>query len=148
MEEALAALSGSALARAMRGSLWLYPAVNAAHVLAAATVFGMILATDLRALGLGRALPADALLRFTLPWVWGAFALAVPTGIMLFAADPLVIAANPFFLVKLGLLLLAGANAFAFHLARRRGARVGPIAAFSIAIWLAVVICGRAIAYW
>jgi hypothetical protein len=148
VEEALAALGGSALARAMRGSLWLYPAVNTVHVLAAATVFGMILATDLRALGLGRALPADALLRFTLPWVWGAFTLSVPTGIMLFAADPLVIAANPFFRVKLALLVLAGANALACHLARRRGARLGPIAALSLALWVAVLICGRAIAYW
>jgi hypothetical protein len=67
MEEALAALSASALGRTMRGSLWLYPAANTAHVLAAATVFGMILATDLRALGFGRALPVDALLRLTLP---------------------------------------------------------------------------------
>ena len=83
-----------------------------------------------------------------LPWVWGAFALSVPTGIMLFAADPLVIAANPFFQAKLSALLLAGANALAFHLARRRGARIRAIAGLSIAIWLAVLICGRAIAYW
>jgi hypothetical protein len=148
VEDALAGLAASALGRAMRGSLWLYPAANAAHVLAAATVFGMILATDLRALGLGRALPADALLRFTLPWVWGAFALSVTTGALLFAADPVAIAANPFFRTKLVLLLLAGANALAFHLAHRRGARIGPIAAVSIALWLAVLICGRAIAYW
>ena len=31
MEDALAALGASALGRAMRGSLWLYPAANAAH---------------------------------------------------------------------------------------------------------------------
>jgi hypothetical protein len=148
MEEALAALSASALGRSMRGSLWLYPVANALHVLAAATVFGMILATDLRVLGLGRTLPADALLRFTLPWVWGAFALSVITGVMLFSADPRVVAANPFFRVKLALLLAAGANAFAFHLARRRGARLVPIAALSIALWLTVLVCGRAIAYW
>jgi hypothetical protein len=34
------------------------------------------------------------------------------------------------------------------HLARRRGARLGVVAAASIAIWLAVLICGRCIAYW
>ena len=44
--------------------------------------------------------------------------------------------------------LLAGVNALAFHLAHRRGRRVGAIAALSLAIWLAVLICGRAIAYW
>jgi hypothetical protein len=34
------------------------------------------------------------------------------------------------------------------HLAQRRGARLGVVAAASIAIWLAVLICGRCIAYW
>jgi uncharacterized membrane protein len=54
--------------------------------------------------------------------VWGASALSVTSGLLLFAADPQVIAADPFFRVKLVLLLLAGANAFAFHRVRRRGA--------------------------
>src|ERR687898_801634 len=91
----------------MRGSLWLYPAANVGHVLGAATLFGMILAADLRLLGLGRALPADAVLRFTLPWAWAGFALAAASGPLLFAADPLVVAANPFFRIKLALLLVA-----------------------------------------
>jgi hypothetical protein len=47
---------------------------------AAATLFGVILATDLRLLGLGRALPPDAVLRLTLPWAWAGFALPVATG--------------------------------------------------------------------
>ena len=94
----------------MRGSFWLYPAANVGHVVGAATLFGMILAADLRLLGLGRALPADAVLRFTLPWAWAGFALAAATGPLLFAADPLEIAANPFFRIKLALLLIAGAQ--------------------------------------
>jgi hypothetical protein len=149
MEEALAALSASALGRAMRGSLWLYPAANLSHVVGAATLFGMILATDLRLLGLGRTLPADAMLRFTLPWAWAGFALAATTGPLLFAADPLVIAANPFFRIKLALLLIAGGNMLAFHLiGRRLGRAHRASAAVSIAAWLGVLVCGRSIAYW
>jgi hypothetical protein len=149
MEEALAALSASALGRAMRGSLWLYPVANVSHVVGAATLFGMILATDLRLLGLGRALAADAVLRFTLPWAWAGFALAAATGPLMFAADPLVIAANPFFRIKLALILVAGANMLAFHLIGWRGSRAHRAsAALSIAAWLGVLVCGRSIAYW
>jgi hypothetical protein len=149
VEDALAALAASALGRAMRGSLWLYPAVNVGHVVGAATLFGMILAADLRLLGLGRALPTDAVLRFTLPWTWAGFALAAATGPLLFAADPLEIAANPFFRIKLALLLVAGLNMLAFQLVGRRFGRAHRAsAALSIAAWLGVLVCGRSIAYW
>jgi hypothetical protein len=67
---------------------------------------------------------------------------------MLFAADPRVVAANQFFRMKLALLVLAGANALAFHLARRCGAHLRVVAALSIAIRLGVLIWGRSIAYW
>jgi hypothetical protein len=149
VEEALAALAASPLGRAMRGSLWLYPAANVGHIVGAATLFGMILAADLRLLGLGRTLPADAVLRFTLPWAWSGFALAAATGPLLFAADPLVVAANPFFRVKLALLLTAAVNMLAFQLiARRAGRAHRASAALSIAAWLGVLMCGRSIAYW
>ena len=148
MEDALAAFGGSALGRAMRGSLWLYPAANVVHVLGAATLFGMILAADLRTLGLGRGLPADAVLGFTLPWAWLGLALALATGPLLFAADPLEVAANPFFRVKLLVLAIAGLNALAFHFARLRRGGLRVSAALSIAAWLLVLVCGRSIAYW
>ena len=149
MEEALAALSASALGQAMRGSLWLYPAANVGHVVGAATLFGMILAADLRLLGLGQALSGEAVLRFTLPWAWAGFALAAATGPLLFAADPLEIAANPFFRVKLALLLIAGLNMLAFQLiGRRLGRAQRASAALSVTAWLGVLVCGRSIAYW
>jgi hypothetical protein len=149
VEHALAALAASALGRAMRGSFWLYPTVNVGHVLGAATLFGMILAADLRLLGLGRALPADAVLRFTLPWAWGGFALAALTGPLLFAAHPLVVAADPFFRIKLALLLVARLNMLAFQrIGRLTGRAHRASAALSIAAWLGVLVCGRSIAYW
>jgi hypothetical protein len=149
MEDLLAGLSASTLGRAMRGSLWLYPAANVGHVVGAATLFGVMLATDLRLLGIGRALPIDAVLAFTLPIAWAGFALAALTGPLLFAADPLVIAANPFFRAKLVLLLAAGINMLVFHSMRRRGSggmRLGAL--LSLAFWLGVLVSGRSIAYW
>jgi hypothetical protein len=149
MEDALWALAGSPIGQAMRGSFWLYPVSNTLHVVAAATLFGVILVADLRLLGLGRTLEVDAVLRLTLPFAWAGFALAVLTGPLMFAADPLVVAANPFFRIKLALLLAAGLNAVALRQARRRGGGGARISAgLSIALWLAVLVCGRAIAYW
>jgi hypothetical protein len=133
----------------MRGSLWLYPAANVGHVVGAATLFGMIMAADLRLLGLGRALPCEAVLRFTLPWAWAGFALAISTGPLLFSADPLEVAANPFFRIKLALLLIAGMNMLTFQLiGQRLGRAHRASAALSIAAWLGVLVCGRSIAYW
>ena len=77
------------------------------------------------------------------------FALAAATGPLLFAADPLEIAANPFFRVKLALLLVAGGNMLAFQLIGRRIGRAHRASAtLSIAAWLGVLVCGRSIAYW
>ncbi len=149
MEDLLAGLSASALGRTMRGSLWLYPVANVTHVLGAATLFGVMLATDLRLLGLGKALSSEAVLGFTLPIAWVGFALAVLTGPLLFAADPLVLAGNPFFRIKLVLLLAAGLNILAFHRLRRRGSGGLRLSAgLSLAAWVGILVCGRSIAYW
>lgn len=149
MRELLLAIEGSALGDTMRSSLWLYPIANIAHVIGVATLFGMILAADLRLLGLGRALPLDAVLGLTLPWAIAGLGLAVLTGPLLFAPDAVVLAGNPFLRLKLLLIAAAGLNALGFHLLRRSGhARPVSSGAISIAIWLLVIICGRAIAYW
>jgi hypothetical protein len=149
LEEALGALAQSPLARAMRGSIWLYPLANVLHVLGAATLFGTLLAAHLCTLGFGRTLSSEQLLDFVLPFAWAGFGLAVLSGPLMFASDPLVFAANPFFRIKLVLLLLAALNALAFHLIRRSGRRgQRTSAAFSVLLWTGVLVMGRSIAYW
>jgi hypothetical protein len=149
LEEALAALAQSPLARAVRSSIWLYPLANILHVLGAATLFGMLLAAHLCTIGFGRPLSSEQLLDFVLPYAGAGFALAVLSGPLMFASDPLVFAANPFFRIKLVLLLLAGLNALAFHLIRRSGRSGLPIsAALSALLWTGVLVMGRSIAYW
>lgn len=141
-------LEGSALAEAMRQSLWLYPLVNTLHVLAAATLFGAVLLTDLRLLGLGRRVALEPLLGFALPAVWAGFALALPSGLLLFLAEAPVHAANPFLRAKLLLLAGAGLNALVFQRLYRRGRRPRLSGLVSLGLWLAVLACGRLIAYW
>ncbi len=69
----------------------------------------------------------------------------------MFISQPAELIANRVFIVKMGLVTLAGLNAASFHargsLERLdRTARLQTLA--SLGIWVAVIICGRWIAYY
>lgn len=127
-----------------------YPALEAAHIFGIATLVGSLLLFELRVLGLGRQLPAAALARLALPLTLAGFGLAAVSGGLMFASQPLELIANRAFVLKMGLLMLAGINAALFHarggLARLDGTARAQ-AVLSILVWLAVIICGRWIAY-
>jgi hypothetical protein len=145
------------LAQALRHSEWLYPLVEVVHIAGIALLVGSVWVFDLRVLGLGQA-PIRQLARATLPWSVAALLLIVPSGLLLFVADAQALLGNRAFLLKMLLLAAAGANAAAFHLAlsghvRRAGetaqlsAGLRAHAAASLLLWLAIIGCGRMIAY-
>lgn len=146
-------LEASALGHAARESLWLYPVASVAHVLAIAVLVGGILVFDLRVLGRAPGLPLAEAGRLILPLARAAFAVAAVSGLVMLAADATHIAANPAFLVKAVLILLAGANVALFHVIAQPDldAPVGGLtraaAASSAVLWLLVAASGRAIAY-
>ncbi|MDR7331793.1 hypothetical protein [Roseateles asaccharophilus] len=129
---------------------WAYPALETVHVVGIALLFGGLLVFELRLLGLARALELRALARLVLPLALLGFGLCALTGLAMFATQPQELLANPAFRLKLLLLMLAGGNAAWFH-ARGglaladRPARVQGL--LSLGFWLAVIICGRWIAY-
>lgn len=113
---------------------------------------GAIGLLDLRVLGYARDLPARRLSAALTPIAVAGFAIMVFSGALLFVADARALAGSSLFLVKLGLILLAGLNALAFRIGWRRLDDDPPIlaralAAASLALWLSVVIAGRLIAY-
>jgi len=155
---AFGALEASGIARAMRESLWLYPGVEIAHIAGLAVLVGSVAMFELRLLGVGRSVSVRALARFLLPWSVGALVVIVPSGLMMFSAHASDFIDNPAFKIKMLLLLIAGTNAALFHTSVFRGAAawdtgVAPPAmarvqaVFSLALWLAVISCGRLIAY-
>jgi hypothetical protein len=78
------------------------------------------------------------------------FCLAAATGLLMFASQPMELLANRVFTVKLGLVALAGCNAAWFHgrgSLQRGDALAKAQALLSLGLWLAVVACGRFIAY-
>ena len=148
------ALEQSGLGASMRGSVWLYPAVETLHILGFALLVGSIAAFDLRA---ARAPTVDAVAALAsglLPFSRAGFALAAPMGLLLFVTEATAYLGNPAFLAKMALLALALLNVAWFHarLTRARAGRgsVGALRAsalLSVASWAAVLIAGRLIAY-
>ena len=151
-------IEGSSLARYMREALWAYPAVETIHILALATVVGSVLIVDLRLLGLSREVSVARLARHALPWTAGAFVVAMLTGLLMFTAHAEDFLTNRVFVLKMGLILAAGVNAALLHAGPwstiaqwDTGAAPPPsvrlCAALSIVFWIAVVACGRLLAY-
>lgn len=135
---------------ALQSNPWAYPALEALHIVGIALLLGNLVALEVRVFGRVPTLPVAALARLSLCLAAGGFALAAATGLLMFATRPAELLVNRSFLYKMGLLAAAGCNAAWFH---GRGSLVKLDATarvqmlMSTALWLAVVFCGRWIAY-
>jgi hypothetical protein len=137
----------------IKQSIWLFPAIEAVHLLALGLLGGAALMLDLRLLGWGLTSPTPAQLeRQTRPWMLGALAAMVFTGGLLFMSEALKLLASPPFWVKMGALLAVVAYTFAVRnpLARRTtqvNARSRLVAGLSLSLWLVVAMAGRWIGF-
>lgn len=152
------ALADTTPSRALREAIWLYPAVETAHILGFVVLVGSIVMFDVRLLGASPRIPVSALGAHLRKWSLASGALVVPTGALLFAAHPVELASNPVFTAKLIAIALAGLNALAFEfgvhrsvaswdagVAPPRRARLHALA--SLALWTTTITCGRLLAY-
>ncbi len=131
---------------------WGWPACETIHFIGLSLLFGVVLIVDLRMLGFLKGIPYTTLHRL-LPWAALGFAVNVATGMLFFiGAPPNFYVTNTWFFVKLGLVLLAGANALYFTILDepwKLGAKEDPpftakvVAASGIIIWLGVIFCGQ-----
>jgi len=129
---------------------WAYPALEATHIVGIALLLGNLVALEVRVFGGAAALPMPALARLSLTLALIGFSLAATSGLLMFATQPAELLANRAFVVKMGLLAVAGLNAAWFH--RRGSLRKLDTTArrqmlVSTGLWIAVVVCGRWIAY-
>jgi hypothetical protein len=132
------------------GSPFVYPALEAAHIVGIALLVGSLAVFELRVWGVARVIEQGALARLALTVTLAGFGLAAASGAVMFAGQAGEMLANRAFVVKMVLIALAGLNAIGFHLRgglviRDRFARVQT--ALSLGLWLGVIICGRWIAY-
>ncbi|QYM71683.1 hypothetical protein K1X45_08895 [Pseudochrobactrum sp. Wa41.01b-1] len=152
-------LQGSALGETVRNAEYLYPVLEATHILGIAVLVGPAFSFDLRLLGVGhRVVSVTTAARYLLPVSHIGMAIAVATGIALLSAQATVVAGTGAAPWKFGLLILACLNVLVFHYGvyRRvdewKDAAVAPVAAcvgagVSLIAWTGVIFAGRLLAY-
>ena len=104
----------------IRDSLWLFPVIEAVHLLALALIGGTILIVDLRLLGFGiRSQSSAALARSLHPWLVGGLFTMVATGVPMFLSEAIKCYYSPAVLVQDG--LLRGGTGLHIHGAQTGG---------------------------
>lgn len=143
----------------MRESRWAFPFALVFHVLGMVLFIGMRLVLDLRVAGWAFAgVPASQVVTRVAPWSLVGAIVTVVSGMALYGADPARLASNPVFQFKVAALAAALVNAWFFHavLARRMAewdtsagtpAPVQASAYLSLALWTAILVAGRLVAF-
>ena len=135
---------------ALTASVWAYPALEVAHIFGIALLVGNLVLLEIRVFGRGTTLDVRALATLSLAIAGIGFSLAAASGLLMFATQAAELLTNRVFTLKMILLMLAGCNAAWFH---GRGSldKLDALARWqmilSTLIWLAVITCGRWIAY-
>jgi uncharacterized membrane protein len=146
LEEFWTWLEMTPLAARIGESAW-FPFLESIHVLSAMFVVGTVLMADLRLLGWSaRRYSVTLVTNEVVPWTWGAFVIAVVTGVGLLMPRASSYVANPAFLTKVVLLSLALVNMLVLHLFALRTERVRlqmTTGACSLLVWAGVVLAGR-----
>lgn len=152
-------LSASSFGTSIRESQYGFPIIETVHVLGITVLVGTVAVVDLRLLGvLVKREPVLEVVSRVLPLTWCGFAIMLVSGLLLFWSKADQYYSNPFFRIKLGLLLLAGLNPLIFHFTVYRDVahwnespatpkRAKLAGVFSLTLWSAIIITGRAIAY-
>lgn len=158
MPEILQWLENSTWATAIRQSLWMYPALEIIHILGIILLVGAAMLFDFFLLGLSTNLPLVGMARYLLTWSRRGLILVIPSGLLLFITNAETLGLDPTFRLKMVLLIVAALNALIFHkfvyksqtdpgISNSLSLRFKIPALISMAVWIAVITCGRLLAY-
>ena len=144
-------IQDTAVGAAIRESLWMFPIIEAFHLLALALIGGAVLLVDMRLAGVAlHQQPSSQLAKDAEPWLIGSLAVMLATGLLLFSSEALKCYYNPAFWLKM--LFLSLAILFTFTIRRRVAAageaKVKPlwmktVALVSVSLWSGVGLMGR-----
>ncbi len=143
----------------IRESGYTYPMILSTHLTAICVFGGMILMTDMRILGFAlRDVPVTDVVRQLRRWKQVGFVIMVTMGLLLGTSEMDKYYANPYFVIKMCLLLLVGVHAIVFHRVYANPEaldrapqmpRIAKVAAISsLVLWTGIACCGRWIAYY
>jgi uncharacterized membrane protein len=129
---------------------WMWPTCETLHFVGLSLLCGVVFLVDLRVLGVMKGVSFASLHRL-LPWAALGFGLNIGTGMLFFVGIPGQYIHNPAFYWKIGLVMLAGANALYFTLFDEPWS-LGPgedapltakvFAASAMVLWIGVMYCG------
>ena len=147
----ITALSGSVIKAAVTDSTKIWAACEALHFMGLAILFGMVLLIDLRILGFLKGISFESIHKL-LPYAVAAYAVNLATGMTFFIAAYDQYTGNPVFYWKVGLLLLAAANAAYFTVfddtwviqaGDEAPPRAKAAAVVALVLWVGVMYAGR-----
>ena len=153
MEALFAALEGTTLAQALRGSRWGYAALNAAHIVAIALLIGSVVPLNLRLFGVWRGISREALVRVLAPVAASGLTLALITGPLLFSVRAQEYSGVEFLQLKLAFIAVGVLSTLAlswshgFLLKDAPRTRLISHGVLSTVCWLGALVCGRLIAF-
>lgn len=134
----------------LKSSVWAYPALEVLHICGIALLLGNLVLLEMRVFGRGAGLDVKVLASLSLGIAGVGFFLTAASGLLMFASQAAELLTNRAFTLKMMLLMLAACNAAWFH-GRDSLGRLDSVArmqmVLSSLIWLAVIACGRWIAY-
>jgi uncharacterized membrane protein len=129
---------------------WMWPTCETLHFVGLSLLCGVVFLVDLRVLGVMRGVSFASLHRL-LPWAALGFGLNIGTGMLFFVGIPGQYIHNAAFYWKIGLAMLAGANALYFTILDEPWS-LGPgedapltakvAAASAMVLWVGVMYCG------
>jgi hypothetical protein len=149
------ALEDSAAGEAIRNSLWMFPVIEAFHLVGLSVIGGAILIVDFRLLGLGlRGHPVSKLARDVQPWVIASVVVMIISGVPLFLSEAIKCYYSFAFWTKMTALLFALTFTFTVrrYVTSAPEGRYSPfgmraVALTSIALWSTVGWGGRWIGF-
>ena len=145
---------------AVRETPWVYPIILSIHLICIAVFGGMILMTDLRLLGLGlKDKTVAEVVNGLRPFKRIGFVIIVTCGILQAGSGATQYYVNPYFYIKMGLLVLVGVHAIVFKPAVYNHpeeldkspllpTRAKAAAVISLILWVSIPVFGRLIGYY
>jgi hypothetical protein len=143
----------------IRESQYVFPLIEGSHLLGIALSVGALCWFDFRLIGLAfRRQAVSDVWKQVMPLALAGFVLMFLSGVLLFWAEARVAYHSVHFWIKLGLLAIAGVNALAFEMKTSRSiaewdrapvppATVRMAGYLSLALWTAIIVTGRTMAY-
>jgi hypothetical protein len=158
IEEFSTWLSRTPPSQMIQNELWIIPTVQSIHILAICAVISTAMMVSLRLVGIvGRADPVTDFARRYLPWTWTALVILLLTGLILITGEPGRTLGNTVFWSKMALVVVGLVLSLVFATPIRKNplfwesaghvAAAKALGAVSLAVWIAVIFCGRWIAY-